>query len=475
LVTGTLGVAVLASSARAQTAAADDYISIVLDQTGSMNDIGVDEGTGVTSSLTMFDNAVSGAQNWVSTDQALFSKRRRAYAIFTFKDDTCCGGTQGSSTTDLNLTQLRQVWPRSTSPDCNSSTHGTYENSTGYCLFNANDVNPYAFLLTTLDGLRPAQTTAAGPVGGDPNGDLLPIQGGTGGATFDTAAFGLGPNTPLADSFCDALERLQILNGATTKQKIFIFESDGGEDFSTSACSGPSGGLAGGSTSFSFSVADIGLTAGSWQDNTMRRATRLVSFSPVLGGLAANQVEDKMAINKGAINYSATADNVPPNMAWRFDIFFSICDSAFPALAPCNPITPAAALAQFAPAATASAAPAPTITNSISADELEFFTAAGHVNSKSSFRAFTRDPRVKFGTTHKLAGDVDDSGCVDHADFSIVTQSDVYFQRAVQPLQIAIRADLNADGWVNRQDAAIVLANWGKGCINPVGPKPAIP
>ena len=86
----------------------------------------------------------------------------------------------------------------------------------------------------------------------------------------------------------------------------------------------------------------------------------------------------------------------------------------------------------------------------IDTNEFLFLQALGHVNSKSTFRAITSDSSVHFGTSHKLTGDVDDSGCVDHADFAEVTQKDIYHQRAVLPLELATRADLNHDGWVTK-------------------------
>ena len=111
----------------------------------------------------------------------------------------------------------------------------------------------------------------------------------------------------------------------------------------------------------------------------------------------------------------------------------------------------------------------------IDTNEFLFLQALGHVNSKSTFRAITSDSSVHFGTSHKLTGDVDDSGCVDHADFAEVTQKDIYHQRAVLPLELATRANLNHDGWVTKADAAIVIANWGHGCINGAGTAPALP
>jgi hypothetical protein len=481
-----------ATSAWAQ--AADEYNMLVIDQTGSMNESGIDTGDG-TPHGTVFDNAVSAAQNWVFTDRATRSTVRRAYAIFTFKDDNCCNGSQ---------TGLIQIWPKSTSPDCQSATSGsTFEASTSYCLFNATSAVPYDSLSTTLDTIRVQQMAAGGgTIGGDPNGILSPITLAAGqppgGASFDPA-FGLGPNTPLASSLCDSVERLQLL--APTKNKAITLETDGGENFSAGACSGAAATSFPTSNAFPMATPDWAYAPDtSWQVHDLRRLTRLISFPPVSGGLAANEVQANAAIAAGPIKSPpAGTDAVPANMKWRIDVHFAICDPNFPAVLPCTTTTAAAAMDKRVFAAggkgvkgslegvgparvtidartvAQSTPPPPARHPSISTDELNFFTQLGHVTSKSSFRSFVRDPAVKFGTTHKLAGDVDDSGCVDRADFSIVTQSDVYFQRAVQPLQIAIRADLNADGWVNRQDAQIVLNNWGHGCINPVGAKPPIP
>ena len=485
---GGLAAAAYAKPARAQ--AADEYVMIVLDQTGSMNQSGIDLGDG-TPHGSIFDNAVSAAQSWIQTD-AGSAGTRRAYSIWTFKDDNCCGGKQAG---------LLQVWPKVTSTDCAAATGGAFEAATGYCLFAAGgSLTPYGALSTTLDTIRPLQPSAGGgTIGGDTESLLslitIPATVPKGGAEFDPA-FGLGPNTPLASSLCDAVERLQLVTA--TKNRTIILETDGGENFSTGGCSGAVGaGLATGVNTFPKSQPDWGLTpVASWQVSDMRRLTRLISFPPVTGGIAANGPNDLNAIAKGPI--TTPPDDVPAATKWRIDVHFSLCSPTFPALLPCVTTAAAAAFAPaalavtgpsrplegvstqpmvVAPVATASlaAAAAPVLTPSIAPGELSFFTALGHVTPQSSFRAIVRDPTVKFGTTHRLAGDVDDSGCVDNADFKIVTQKDVYFQRAVQPNQLAIRADLNADGWVNRQDAQIVLNNWARGCINGVGPKPKIP
>jgi hypothetical protein len=522
-IAGALGSAVFAGRASAQTA--DEYVMIVLDQTGSMVVPGADHGKllngAPTVSTQVFDNALSAAINWVLTDKG--TAGHRAYAIYTFKDDMCCGGTQ---------TGLVKIWPNKAAgqaavgcgnPNLDTST---IEAGTLFCLLNADasDKTGYDDVAGVLDSLRVQSTLSGTTVGGDPNNLLSTITLAPGqlkgGASFDPQ-FGLGPNTPLANAVCDAAEQLKLSSGI--KNLTFTLETDGGENFSPSepfhACSGTAGGLPDGTVAFTKTVnaqpnPDWGLPGGSWQGNVMRRVTRF-NQSPGTypnvqsGGLAANNAQDVNIIGAGTIK--TPPDDVPVNSKWRIDVHFEICDPVmFPGSpAPCAATTPTAAFAMLstAPAVTTgekvrlsvsppppapakvagastqslaaltatAAATSSSRTQSISSTELAFFSALGHVTPKSSFRTFVRDPAAA-SPVHvpKIAGDVDDSGCTDGADFRIVTQKDVYYQQAVQPNQLAIRADLNGDQWVNKLDALIVLANWGKGCRNSPGPKPVL-
>jgi hypothetical protein len=133
-------------------------------------------------------------------------------------------------------------------------------------------------------------------------------------------------------------------------------------------------------------------------------------------------------------------------------------------------------------AAPGTAAATTTVTLSITQSDLSLFKQLGSTNfptnakakARSYFQAVAVDQNQVYGTYHKLAGDVDDSNCVDRADYSIMTQKDVWRQRALPPNQIGMRADLNKDGWTNEADRTILLANWGKGCINNPGPKPVV-
>jgi hypothetical protein len=164
-------------------------------------------------------------------------------------------------------------------------------------------------------------------------------------------------------------------------------------------------------------------------------------------------------------------EKLPQEFHFRADLHYTIYDPASPSNAPCGD---ADRLADT-PARELTAKTGPKIP-SIHPSELSFFKALAQIATGSTVREFVRMPASAFGLKHKIAGDVDDSGCVNEADLAIVTGKDVWFQRAVAPNQDGIRADLNRDGWVNQKDASIVLSTWGKGCAkSAVGPKPALP
>ena len=520
----------LASHAWAQ--AAQQYHVILLDQTGSMQAPGQDHGklkSGAPAvNSQVFDNAVNAAMNWVYTDQGT-PNVVRAYAIYTFKDDSCCGGGNASGTI-LPQRGIRKIWPIAPAsgavPGCDiNNDNSKIEPATGFCIFTGGDTTPYGSLMTVLDNLRAAVVQGTTKIYGDPDNMLAPIvlpaSEPKGGASYDTSLYGppvggLGPNTPLADSICQTVEALKV--AASNQTLTFTLETDGGENSSALqtlfACAGTDAGLVSGVTAFTKSLSDWGLTGGGWQSNTMRRIVRIKNNTQGTIGsdVGANDAIDTKLINLGAIvptppPPNQVSEDVPLNSSWRIDVHYSICDNNYPLLSPCKPIVPGLAAvssssatssresAQFWPAPppvkfttglgpnaivatpmAAAATTASTRTQTISPAELAFFSSWGKVNSKSAFRQFVRDPTLASAVhVPKIPGDVDDSGCTDIADFNIIIQKDVYLARAVLPNQLAIRADLNGDQLVNREDAKIVLANWGKGCKNSVGPKPKIP
>jgi V8-like Glu-specific endopeptidase len=382
----------------------DEHVMILLDQTGSMTEPGT--------SLTKWDDAIDAALAWVTLDSVTASLFSRSYSVWTFRNSA----TQ---------TGLLKVWP--TASNCSNL------DASGFCVFarTAPLATPsdYLNLQADLEGLREGQRPVT------------------------------GPTTPLAGSLCDALE---IMRGQPALQRI-ILESDGGENATAAlhACQGI------GSDPFDdpflnpalFQLADWGMTLDSWQSKVIRRATRL------------NQLIDNAVT--GALTPS---DAFPVGLIWDVDVHFAIIDAqaqrfaAFASTASSGSESGSGSSFSLTAARSSSslAAAAPTNT-SILPSELAFFQTLGTSSRLSKFTTYVRPAvPVVYGTNHARAGDVDDSGCVDQADLNIMTQSDVWTKRAVPPLQIAMRADLSRDGWVNFADLTVLLDNWASGCVNAV-------
>lgn len=476
---------------RAQAAIAGvQYIMILLDQTGSMATVS-NSGAGT----TFWDDAVSGAQAWVAADgpdSTASPFPRRAYAVWNFYDTKCCGqtGTQDGAV---------QLWPvvinnngvlTTSSTDCGPSTDSQFDPSTGFCVFAAGDQNTPYFALSSR-------------LGDFGNTDPTSIR------NSNRAVTGVG-NTPLADSLCQTMEVLQ--ETVLSQNRILLIETDAGENDSVNPCSSTINtvNIPAGATSFNMNTPDWGLSVDpnnpSWQAKVMRRAVRLAGTGTTPTTTPPDIASETAAEALGPIEPGQT---FPSNFAMRVDLHFMICNPGdgppcptttawlpglkginlpglgVVALGPMekNAASPMLATPKFAVTQAVTAPLTTTGQTTVSApgvplidtNEFLFFQALGHVNSASTFRAITADSSVHFGTSHKLTGDVDDSGCVDHADFAEVTQSDIYHQRAVLPLELATRANLNHDGWVTKADAAIVIANWGHGCINGAGTPPALP
>jgi len=69
-------------------------------------------------------------------------------------------------------------------------------------------------------------------------------------------------------------------------------------------------------------------------------------------------------------------------------------------------------------------------------------------------------------------GDVNDNGCVDSADFTLLKQ---FFGQFVALNSNSAPADLNADGIVDSKDLFVLQNNFGTGCATPPGPFPVLP
>lgn len=450
-----LGAMVLAGhAAPARAAGQAQLVMIILDDTGSMTTTGMAGVTGV----IRWDDAVMGAINWVMTDETDFTTPRE-YAIFTFRNDTVIGGAQNG---------LKQIYPSATEVgNCNPLT--PFDSTTNACIMSTSTSKFGASYQTIVTALSNIQN--------------------------DTRYRAVvGPNTPLADSLCHAVTQIESVAGGSVRN--ITFESDGGENSSLGVCSGPE------SNPFTVPAAatDVstwGMTVPSWQDSVVRRGVHVT--------LTEANAAAQPLVTGDHIGGAETLE-----WAWRIDAHYGVCQpgdappcpppgatamlvkaqslaAAAPLVVQSAPspmevvsVQPFAALATPAAVAFVAAAPLAAAASSspafnISAADLGLFTGLGQSTKKSTFRSYVANSGVVFGTTHKLAGDVDDSNCVDHADFSEVTQSGVYLHQAVQPNQLAIRADLNRDGWVNKADAQIVISNWGHGCINSAGPPPALP
>ncbi|HYQ03080.1 MAG TPA: hypothetical protein VER96_30615 [Polyangiaceae bacterium] len=424
----------LAMSVSGVASAADDYVIIVLDATGSMYP---------DNWKTAINQAKATVQNYVSNFENTTASR--GFAVYTFKTDS-------SNSQD----GIKQVWPLSTTDCPAAQQEKPGGKGTTFCTFPKND--EYIKLL-----------------GNDKDGD------------FDTVinTFGPidgGPTTPLAKSMCATIDAIKAAAGATNA--TIVLESDGQENNTplTDKCGGEDAGVP---QTFVTDITkdDYGfpLVNGkpSWQAMVMRRANQYNSPSPDLatpkkGALPSNLIwnvspiytfypattSGMMALQQLSAQSTSTAQLSP----------LSLPDGAQPTFTQ-QLIRAASGLTQPAAVTMTSSG-----TTSMSRGELGLFSALGKANSRSKYTEFVTvsGQTPVYGVNHKVPGDVDDSGCSDIADYRVIHQKDVWMKRAVAPLQIAIKADLNRDGWVNNDDVPILIANWGKGCKYPVQPPPKI-
>lgn len=407
-----LGIAALALSGSANAQATH---MILLDQTGSM-------GTSTAAGQTRWLDALNSAKQWVDEDSDSPTQPKR-YAIYTYRHyDT--------------LHDPVKVWPLDAS-DCAGLTLDE-----GYCLVTEDDgAGAYGIISSALTAMEDNETRGT---------------------------------TPLGDSLCRSLRT--IYQDFGTAEKVILLESDGEENWSNSICQGPYSNTDWrDALGWDREASDWGMIntddpgTATWEALTIRHATRMNQGNPP-------PVADPL---------SAT-DDFPADLVWRVDYHFDYCDFDNPDTCPpptptraspsgtsyqilsaprqLNPESPGPALAFMVSGATTAASTTSTYARS---EDYYFFRALGNTPG-STFRPVIHVPGFTYGTPHALPGDVDDGGCVDQADLNIATQGDVWEQRAVPPNQIAMRADLDADGWVNWDDLYILLDNWASGCVNPV-------
>jgi len=422
-------------------AASAEYVSLILDQTGSMLTPSGPMKDGVYTS-TRWLESIKAAKSAIAANAKATTI---AYGVWTFKQSADQNGAV-------------QIWPLS-SADCPTAANFETIGTNKFC--KTNGQADFTTLTDKLDaiGADPAQT---------PQGDWL---------------------TPLADSLCAMMEN--ISSSGISAKKTFVFESDAGENVSSSTCFGDPDLLAPAAWTYTSSADnEWGMSVDSWQAKVARKLYRFnksLTNGAVVDNMA-NQVR-LPTTTKSAYDAVLAAYNV----AWNVDVHYELYPPAM-AMAMAAPSAAASssslqllapqtitdvsysALLQPAPAAasrastTFAAVTAATSTPSIGANELNFFRALGKSTPRSKLREIVADPTTVYGVKHKRLGDVDDSGCTDQADLNIIKQQDVWLQRAVQPLQIAIRADVTRDGWVDKADKDLVVAHWAEGCRNPVRP-----
>jgi hypothetical protein len=423
----------LAMSVSGVASAADDYVIILLDATGSMYPDNWK--TGINQAKASVQDYVTNSTNGVP----------RGFAVFTFKTDS-----------SVSQDGIKQVWPLTTTdcPAAQQEKPGTA--GTTFCTF------PKFDLYTKLVGTD---------TGGDFDGVINTFGPKDG-----------GPTTPLAGSMCAVIEATKKAAGNTGA--TIVLESDGQENNtpSTNACGGPDAGVA--ATFVTDNTKDdygFPLVDGkpSWQALVMRRANQYNASSPDLATAKKGPLPANLGWNVSPIYtfYPATGAGM---MALQQLSAQSTQTAQLSPLALPDGAQPTFTQQLIRAAAGLSRPAAITMTSSgttsMSPSELGLFRALGKANARSKYTEFVTVPGQTpvYGVTHKVAGDVDDSGCSDIADYRVIHQKDVWLKRAVAPLQIAIKADLNRDGWVNQADVPILIANWGKGCKYPVQPPPKI-
>jgi len=457
-----IGLCALSTPAQAET------VIFVLDQSGSMARAGL---SGNIENGVRWDDATSAARVWAES-YAQSAEQGHAVSVWGFKD----GGAA-------------QLWP-STDEDCTDLEGGEIEN-----LYGEDSLDPIGTIClmpTDSPDFWQPFVNAFGPGEIDDPADNGVIYEG------HPPIYG-GPQTPLAEGLCTAITAVRNRSGI----KSVILEADGNENNSDGLCFN-----AAENDTYSFpeeTLPDWGYPLNGWEARTLRRVVRFPQTAQ-----AAIVDSGALQVPSGTVDNSewcrffgpddpgniCTAPVANPNaMHWKVDLHYSICNDTTASGVECADFvvpdhwaeesglmarsfflgTPEAPSNDSAgngiSLSRLSVAPAVASGSftSIQERELALFETFANSTAKSSLRTFVRGDGTTYGVTHKLAGDVDDSGCTDQADLSIIKQKDVWLKQAVAPLQIAIKADLNRDGWVNEFDKAIVLsaAHWGEGCANP--------
>jgi len=276
--------------------------------------------------------------------------------------------------------------------------------------------------------------------------------------------------TPLAQAYCRAMTFLQGIKTADPSTSVeLILVSDGLHDVNDipPGCSGPDSAfpnppvtsfpalpytvVTDSTTQFfissSSAFSDVFLTAGSWQANML-----------------------DVAITGGVPGSGASGLGLPSVLP-HTTVVNNTIPGAFQVPAAGSPVkTDINFIAHFEPPLSAMAVQAAAAPQS---DPFLGFldglarTTGGRLIVPSNVST-NGDP---FGV-HALAGDIDDSGCVDTADFNLLQQA--YGRKATSFDAAALAADLSLDGTVNDRDYAILKATFGSGCATTPPPIPVL-
>jgi len=288
-----------------------------------------------------------------------------------------------------------------------------------------------------------------------------------------------GGSTPLAQAYCRGvtfLKNLQAADPTLTLDLILVSdgEADGNGTLADIAtCNGPSSAfpdppvtsfpplpytVVGPDSSHNFFVStssafsDVFLTVGSWQANMLDVA--------ISGGVAGSGGSGLGLPNFGPHPIPATGTTIPGA--------FQPPAGGSPVLTNVNFIRgfipPAMSPSRLLAAPVVAAAPTTndpflTFLDGLSRSTGGRLTIPSNVSTNGD----------AFGT-HAVAGDINDSGCVDAADFALLKQS--FGQKATIFNPAALAADLSLDGTVKDRDYRILRSKFGNGCATPPGPVP---
>ncbi|MBN2197176.1 MAG: hypothetical protein JW751_30505 [Polyangiaceae bacterium] len=410
-----------------------ETVIIVLDQSGSMTLQGAsDQAAG----NTRWDDATNAAANWVEFHYGPTYDEGHFIAIWGFAD-----GVEGP------------LWPEPTSgAGCPGTLKPLYaaDGSTqrGFACQMPDDDEAGSYQ-DLAGSLRTGALHAMGPIDG-------------------------APMTNLADGMCDALVSLK---GTETSQNTVIIQSDGDENWSVDFCSGrpstvPADFALDFDNDYDWGFSEDGASTpedGTWEGKALRAAARWNGTQPITTTVPPEYLSTD-GVDQGAV-FSG-------DFHWKVDLHYrtysyetaTLASVALARLAPAPVIEGGQNIGIPMAAFYSTAAATSTITyNSIPDAELAFFNILGTVSSQSVTTEYVAGDGTVYGTDHVFLADVDDSGCTDMADLNMVMQSDIWHRRAVEPNQLAIRADLNRDGWVNEIDREMILSpeHWGEVCQNP--------